>query len=156
MAGSVNKVFLIGNLGRDPEVRHASDGRRIVQLSLATSDTWKDKTTGERKERTEWHRVVVFNERLGEIAEKYLQKGSKVFLEGQLQTRKWTDTNNVERYTTEVILSQFKGELALLDSRPNALQEPLSPEDGLQSYSKLSPPPMTGSLAEELNDEVPF
>jgi len=158
MAGSVNKVLLIGNLGRDPEVRHAADGRRIVQLSVATTEAWKDKTTGERKERTEWHRVVIFNEKLGEIAEKYLQKGSKVFLEGQLQTRKWTDNNNVERYTTEVILSQFRGELALLDSRSNSngFQEPFPSEDGPHQLRSGGAVAMGATLAEELNDDIPF
>lgn len=117
MAGSVNKVILVGNLGRDPEVRHTNDGNPIVNLSVATSETWRDRSSGERRERTEWHRVVIFNERLGEVAQKYLQKGSKVYLEGQLQTRKWTDQQGVEKYTTEVVLNRFRGELTMLDSR---------------------------------------
>jgi single-strand DNA-binding protein len=117
MAGSVNKVILIGNLGRDPEVRSTQDGMKIVQLSIATSESWKDKMSGERKDKTEWHRVVIFNERLAEVAEKYLKKGSKVYVEGQLQTRKWTDKDNVEKYTTEVVLSRFRGELTMLDGR---------------------------------------
>lgn len=117
MAGSVNKVILVGNLGRDPEVRHAQDGSKIVQLNLATSESWKDRQSGERKERTEWHRVVIFNPNLAEIAERYLRKGSKVYVEGQLQTRKWTDQSGAEKYTTEVVLSRFKGELTLLDGR---------------------------------------
>ena len=116
MAG-VNKVILVGNLGRDPEVRHTNDGNPIVNLSVATSETWRDRSSGERRERTEWHRVVIFNERLGEVAQKYLQKGSKVYLEGQLQTRKWTDQQGVEKYTTEVVLNRFRGELTMLDSR---------------------------------------
>ena len=116
MAGSLNKVMLMGNLGRDPEIRHANDGSRIGNLNLATSESWKDKATGERKDRTEWHRVVIFNPNLVDIAEKYLRKGSKVLVEGQLQTRKWTDANGVEKYTTEVVLSRFKGELTLLGS----------------------------------------
>ncbi|HPF46640.1 MAG: single-stranded DNA-binding protein [Alphaproteobacteria bacterium] len=117
MAGSVNKVILIGNLGRDPEVRHTQDGSPIVQLSIATSDTWKDRATGERRERTEWHRVVIFNEHLCKVAENYLKKGSKVYVEGSLQTRKWTDQQGVEKYTTEVVLQRFNGELTMLDGR---------------------------------------
>lgn len=117
MAGSVNKVILIGNLGRDPEIRHTQDGSPIVQLSVATSDTWKDRATGERRERTEWHRVVIFNEHLCKVAENYLKKGSKVYVEGSLQTRKWTDQQGVEKYTTEVVLQRFNGELTMLDGR---------------------------------------
>lgn len=117
MAGSVNKVILVGNLGRDPEVRHTQDGSKIVHLSVATSESWKDRGSGERKERTEWHRVVIFNDRVGEIAERYLRKGSKVYLEGALQTRKWTGQDGQERYTTEVVLGRFRGELTLLDAR---------------------------------------
>lgn len=117
MAGSVNKVILVGNLGRDPEVRTMQNGNRVANLSVATSETWRDRTSGERKERTEWHRVVIFNERLLEVAEKYLKKGSKVYLEGALQTRKWTDQSGQERYTTEVVLQQYRGELTMLDGR---------------------------------------
>jgi len=117
MAGSVNKVILIGNLGRDPEVRSMQDGNKIVQLSVATSEQWKDRNSGERKERTEWHRVVIFNDRLADVAEKYLRKGSKVYLEGQLQTRTWTDKEGQDRYTTEVVLGRFRGELTMLDGR---------------------------------------
>ena len=117
MAGSVNKVILIGNLGRDPEVRSTQDSMKIVQLSIATSESWKDKMSGERKDKTEWHRVVIFNERLAEVAEKFLKKGSKVYVEGQLQTRKWTDKDGLEKYTTEVVLSRFRGELTMLDGR---------------------------------------
>ena len=119
MAGSVNKVILVGNLGRDPEIRNTQDGTKVASFSIATSEAWKDKQTGERKERTEWHRISIFNERLVELAEKYLRKGSKVYVEGGLQTRKWTDTNNLERYTTEVLISRFRGELTMLDSRGN-------------------------------------
>src|SRR5262249_56761581 len=115
MAGSVNKVILVGNLGRDPEIRSTQDGMRIANLALATSESWRDRVSGERKERTEWHRVVIFNERLAEIAEKYLKKGSKVYLEGALQTRKWTDNSGQERYTTEIVLNRFRGELTMLD-----------------------------------------
>ena len=117
MAGSVNKVILIGNLGRDPEVRHSQDGGKIISFSVATSESWRDRQSGERKEKTEWHRVVVFNDRLAEVCEKYLRKGSKVYLEGALQTRKWTGNDNQERYTTEVVLSKFRGELTMLDGR---------------------------------------
>ncbi len=115
MAGSVNKVILVGNLGRDPEIRSTNDGTRIANFTLATSENWRDRATGERKERTEWHRVVVFNDRLSEIVEKYLKKGAKVYVEGQLQTRKWTDNSGQERYTTEIVLTRFKGELTMLD-----------------------------------------
>jgi single-strand DNA-binding protein len=117
MAGSVNKVILIGNLGRDPEVRQSQDGNPIVNMSVATSETWRDKGSGERRERTEWHRVVIFNERLAEVAQKYLKKGSKIYVEGQLQTRKWTDQSGVEKYSTEVVLQRFRGELTMLDGR---------------------------------------
>lgn len=117
MAGSVNKVILVGNLGRDPEVRFMQDGGKVVQLSVATSERWRDKGSGENKEKTEWHRVVIFNDRLGEIAERYLRKGSKVYLEGALQTRKWAGQDGQERYTTEVVLGRFRGELTLLDGR---------------------------------------
>jgi single-strand DNA-binding protein len=117
VAGSVNKVILIGNLGKDPEVRSLQNGGKVCNLSIATSESWKDKMTGERKERTEWHRVVIFNENLTNIAERYLKKGSKVYLEGQLETRKWTDQSGQEKYSTEVVLRQFRGELTLLDGR---------------------------------------
>jgi single-strand DNA-binding protein len=117
MAGSVNKVILVGNLGRDPEVRSTQDGRKIVNLNLATSESWKDKSSGERREKTEWHRVVIFNENLAGIAERFLKKGSKVYLEGQLQTRKYTDQAGVEKYSTEIVLQNYRGELTLLDSR---------------------------------------
>jgi single-strand DNA-binding protein len=115
MAGSVNKVILVGNLGRDPEIRSTNDGTRIANLNLATSESWRDRVSGERKERTEWHRVVIFNERLVEIAEKYLRKGSKIYVEGALQTRKWTDQQGQEKYSTEVVLQKFRGELTMLD-----------------------------------------
>jgi single-strand DNA-binding protein len=115
MAGSVNKVILIGNLGADPEIRRTQDGRPVANLRLATSESWRDKTTGERREKTEWHRVVIFNENLCRIAEQYLKKGSKVYLEGALQTRKWQDQSGQDRYSTEVVLQGFRGELTLLD-----------------------------------------
>jgi len=117
MAGSVNKVILVGNLGRDPEVRSMQNGGQIVHLNVATSENWRDRESGERREKTEWHRVVIFNENLGKIAQQYLRKGSKVYLEGQLQTRKWTDNSGVEKYTTEVVLQRYRGELTMLDSR---------------------------------------
>jgi len=115
MAGSVNKVILIGNLGRDPEVRNTQQGAKVVNLRIATSESWTDKSSGERQERTEWHSVAIFNERLADVAEKYLRKGRKVYIEGSLQTRKWTDKDGQERYTTEVVLRRFGGELVLLD-----------------------------------------
>ena len=117
MAGSVNKVILVGNLGRDPEVRTAQDGSKIVNLSIATSESWKDRSSGERKEKTEWHRVVIFNPNLADIAERYLKKGSTVYVEGALQTRKWTDQSGAEKYSTEVVISRFRGDLTLLGGR---------------------------------------
>src|SRR5260370_13053230 len=120
MAGSVNKVILVGNLGRDPELRSTQDGMRMANLAVATCETWRDKMSGERKERTEWHRVVIFNERLAEVAEKYLKKGAKVYIEGALQSRKWTDNSGQERYTTEVVLQRFRGELTMLDGARGA------------------------------------
>ena len=117
MAGSVNKVILVGNLGKDPEVRRMTSGEPVVNLSIATSESWRDKASGERKEKTEWHRVVIFNKNLAEVAEKYLRKGSKVYVEGQLQTRKWTDKDGAEKYSTEVVLQNFRGELTMLDGR---------------------------------------
>lgn len=117
MAGSVNKVILIGNVGRDPEIRSTQDGTRIANLSIATSETWRDRSSGERKERTEWHRVVIFNDRLVEVVEKYVKKGAKLYIEGALQTRKWTDKEGQEKYSTEVVLQKFRGELTMLDGR---------------------------------------
>jgi single-strand DNA-binding protein len=157
MAGSVNKVILIGNLGRDPEVRHSQDGFKVIVLSVATSESWRDKVSGERKDRTEWHRVVIMNERVAEIAEKYLKKGSKVYLEGQLQTRKWTDQQGQERYTTEVLLSRFRGELTLLDSRSSG-----DSEEGAGSYEGYSSQAggLSASKSEpnftDLDDDIPF
>lgn len=117
MAGSVNKVILVGNLGKDPEIRRTQDGRPIANLSVATSETWRDRATGERKEKTEWHRVVIFNEGLAKVAEQYLKKGAKVYVEGQLQTRKWTDQSGVEKYSTEVVLQGFNSTLTMLDGK---------------------------------------
>ncbi len=123
MAGSVNKVILVGNLGKDPEVRNAQNGSKIVTFNLATSETWNDKASGERKEKTEWHRIVVFNERVADVAEKYLRKGRKVFVEGTLQTRKWTDQSGAEKYTTEVVIDRFRGDLQLIDSNRGGEEE---------------------------------
>ncbi|PPD27816.1 MAG: single-stranded DNA-binding protein [Hyphomicrobium sp.] len=120
MAGSVNKVILVGNVGKDPEIRRTQDGRPIANLSLATSETWRDKNTGEKKEKTEWHRVVIFSEPLCKVVEQYVKKGSKLYIEGALQTRKWTDQSGVEKYSTEVVLQGFNGSLTMLDGRPGA------------------------------------
>jgi len=117
MAGSVNKVILVGNLGADPEVRRMPDGNPVVNLRIATSETWRDRNSGERRERTEWHRVVIFNENLAKVAEQYLRKGAKVFIEGQIQTRKWTDQQGQDKYSTEIVLNRFRGDLQMLDSR---------------------------------------
>jgi single-strand DNA-binding protein len=117
MAGSVNKVILVGNLGKDPEVRRMTSGEPVVNLSIATSESWRDKASGERKEKTEWHRVVIFNKNLAEVAEKYLRKGAKVYVEGSLQTRKWTDKDGAEKYSTEIVIQNFRGELTMLDGR---------------------------------------
>lgn len=154
MAGSLNKVLLIGNLGRDPEVRHMNDGSKVVQLALATNETWKDKNTGERKDKTEWHRVVIFNDRLADIAERYLKKGSKIFIEGQIQTRKWVDSSSQERYTTEVILGRFRGELTLLD-RPNHHDHHDYEEVPHNKEASLNHFPATKSF-DELDDDIPF
>jgi len=156
MAGSVNKVILVGNLGRDPEIRSLQDGNRVANLSVATSESWRDKSSGERRERTEWHRVVIFNERLVEVAEKYLKKGAKVYLEGQLQTRKWTDQSGAEKYTTEVVLQRFRGELTMLDSRggggggEGGPGEPAS-EPATAGGAGRGPAPVS-----DLDDEIPF
>ncbi len=130
MAGSVNKVILVGNLGRDPETRRLASGDPVVNLRLATSESWKDKASGERKEKTEWHSVVIYNENLARVAEQYLRKGSKVYIEGQLQTRKWTDQSGVEKYTTEVVLQRFRGEMTLLDGRAGGGDFAGSDDDG--------------------------
>jgi single-strand DNA-binding protein len=162
MGGSVNKVILIGNLGADPEVRHTQDGRPVVNLRLATSETWRDRQSGERKERTEWHRVVIFNENLAKVAEQYLKKGAKVFVEGQLQTRKYTDQQGQERYSTEVVLQQYRGELTMLDSRggANVGASDMERDEFGQSGPMDRPRAQSGSkvtsFARELDDEVPF
>ena len=159
MAGSVNKVTLIGNLGRDPEVRFSQNGDKIANLSVATSESWNDKASGERREKTEWHRVVIFNKHLAEIAEKYLKKGSKVYLEGALQTRKWTDNSGVEKYSTEVVLGNFKGELTMLDGRGDGGSGGYSGGGGGSQESDYGSGPndsMGGSAGDDLDDEIPF
>ncbi len=148
MAGSVNKVILVGNLGKDPEVRRMQSGDPVVNLSLATSENWRDKSSGERKEKTEWHRVVIFNKNLAEVAEKYLRKGSKVYVEGQLQTRKWTDKDGQEKYSTEVVLQNFRGELTMLDTKGGeggGGRERLGAGEAPASFQR-----------EEMDDEIPF
>jgi len=165
MAGSVNKVILIGNLGRDPEVRRLNNGGQVVNLRLATSESWRDKTSGERQERTEWHSVVIYNENLAKIAEQYLKKGSKVYIEGQLQTRKWQDQSGADKYATEVVLQRFRGELTLLDragdnvgargeeggdfGRSTAME-------GAREPARVAGRSGGASLSEELDDEIPF
>src|SRR5437870_551968 len=169
MAGSVNKVILVGNLGRDPELRSTQDGMRIANLRVATSESWRDKVSGERKDRTEWHRVVIFNERLAEIAEKYLRKGSKVYLEGALQNRKWTDNSGQERYTTEVVLGRFRSELMMLDGARGAAGGGAPPveggyDEGYAGGGFGDEPAAPGAAApargrtpvNDLNDEIPF
>jgi len=158
MAGSVNKVILVGNLGADPEVRQTQDGRPIVNLRVATSESWRDKATGERREKTEWHRVVIFNENLARVAEQYLKKGSKVYLEGSLQTRKWQDQSGQDRYSTEVVLQQYRGELTMLDGRGGGGEERQSGggdfgrTGAFAGGSKNS----GASFDKELDDEIPF
>ena len=153
MSGSVNKVTLVGNLGRDPEIRAMQNGDKIVQLSIATSDRWKDKNSGEQRERTEWHRVVIFNDALGKIAEQYLKKGSTVYLEGQLQTRKWTDQQSgQDKFTTEVVLQRYRGELTLLGSRPD---NQIYNEFNKSEIDQLSEPSVS-NIASDLDDEIPF
>ncbi|MBI3677525.1 MAG: single-stranded DNA-binding protein [Proteobacteria bacterium] len=150
MAGSVNKVILVGNLGKDPEVRRMTSGDPVVNLSVATSETWRDKASGERKEKTEWHRVVIFNKNLADVAEKYLRKGSKIYLEGALQTRKWTDKDGAEKYSTEVVVQNFRGELVMLDSRgEGGGQAAISGRGGSQ-------PAVSNFDRSEMDDEIPF
>jgi single-strand DNA-binding protein len=150
MAGSVNKVILVGNLGRDPEARSFGDGGTVVNLSLATSENWRDKTTGERREKTEWHRVVIFNENLAKIATQYLKKGSKIYIEGQLQTRKWTDQSGQDKYSTEVVLQRYRGELTMLDSRGEGGGFGEGGNGGAAGGG------VEGDGGGELDDEIPF
>jgi len=160
MAGSVNKVILVGNLGKDPEIRRTQDGRPIANLSVATSDSWRDKATGERKEKTEWHRVVIFSEGLCKIAEQYLKKGSKVYLEGQLQTRKYTDKEGVEKYSTEVVLQNFNSTLTMLDTRGGGGGGGADASDGdfgSQGATPARKPAMAGAgKSGDMDDEIPF
>jgi single-strand DNA-binding protein len=160
MAGSINKVILIGNLGADPEIRNTQDGRPIANLRIATSESWRDKGSGERRERTEWHRVVIFNEGLCRIAEQYLRKGSKVYLEGQLQTRKWEDKSGQDRYTTEVVLQGFNSQLTMLDSRNSGAGEGGQDHasSGSSDFGQSGPmdTAKTGTFDKELDDEIPF
>jgi single-strand DNA-binding protein len=172
MAGSVNKVILVGNLGRDPEVRHTQNNQKVVNMRIATSERWRDRQSGESKERTEWHSVVIFNENLADIAERYLRKGSSVYVEGQLQTRKWTDQSGQERYSTEVVLSRFKGELTLLGGRGEGgggdygsgdYGDDQGPGAGSTRSAPQSRGPAGGSgrarpasIADELDDDIPF
>lgn len=163
MAGSVNKVILVGNLGADPDVRSLQSGDKVVNLSVATSETWRDRQSGERRERTEWHRVVIFNENLAKVAEQYLRKGSKVYLEGQLQTRKWQDQNGQDRYSTEVVLQRYRGELTMLDGRQDREGMGGGYGGGQMGYSggqgggsapqDRGPAPAIGS---DLDDDIPF
>jgi single-strand DNA-binding protein len=158
MAGSVNKVILVGNLGRDPEIRSTQDGLRIANLSVATSESWRDKNSGERKEKTEWHRVAIFNERLVDVVEKYLKKGSKVYIEGALQTRKWTDNSGQERYTTEVVLQRFRGELTMLDGRSGGGEGGYAsdPSDDDMPVRQSAARPARAAATQDLDDEIPF
>ena len=158
MAGSVNKVILVGNLGRDPEVRRMGSGDPVVNLNIATSESWRDKQSGERKEKTEWHRVVIFNENLARVAEQYLRKGAKVYLEGQLQTRKWQDQSGQEKYTTEIVLQKFRGDLTILDNRGGGDAAGDDPEMGApagrgKSSGDRDAPPHPG---DDLDGDIPF
>jgi single-strand DNA-binding protein len=165
MAGSVNKVILVGNLGKDPEIRTLNSGDRVANLRIATSETWRDKASGERKEKTEWHRVVIFNKNLADVAEKYLRKGSKVYVEGQLQTRKWTDQQGIERYSTEVVLQNFNSQLTMLDKIGGGGGDFRSDDSGSGSdFGSAGPsaprekaPAMAGGGKRgDMDDEIPF
>ena len=161
MAGSVNKVILVGNLGADPEIRRTQDGRPVANLRVATSDSWRDKATGERRERTEWHRVVIFNEGLCRIAEQYLKKGAKVYLEGQLQTRKWQDQQGQDRYSTEVVLQGFNSQLTMLDRAGTGgaggdAGESADFGSAGPSAPRERKPALAGAKRDDLDDEIPF
>jgi len=162
MAGSVNKVILVGNLGADPEIRTLNSGDRVANLRVATSETWRDRNSGERKERTEWHRVVIFNDNLVKVAENYLRKGSKVYIEGALQTRKWQDQSGQEKYSTEVVLQKFRGELTMLDGRGEGAGTGggMSDDDygssGGGGFQRAQPSGPKESFSADLDDEIPF
>lgn len=151
MSGSVNKVILVGNLGKDPEIRRTQNGDAIVSFSLATAESWRDKTTGERKEKTEWHNVVIFNDNIGKVAEAYCKKGSKVFVEGQLQTRKWQDKDGNDRYSTEVVLQRFRGELTLLDGQKDGDKREAS-----GTSQRSAQPRQATREAAPIDDAIPF
>jgi len=157
MAGSVNKVILVGNLGKDPEIRTLNSGDRVANLRIATSESWRDKSSGERKEKTEWHQVVIFNENIVKVAENYLHKGSTVYIEGALQTRKWSDAQGVEKYSTEIVLQKFRGELTMLGGRGGA--ESGSSDDSSGGYQAGGQAKSSGpreSFSADLDDEIPF
>ena len=162
MAGSVNKVILVGNLGKDPEIRRTQDGRPIANLSVATSESWRDKATGERKEKTEWHRVVIFNEGLCKVAEQYLKKGAKVYIEGQLQTRKWTDQSGADKYSTEVVLQGFNSNLTMLDGRGGGGGSNFSSDDQGGDFGAGGPSSAprravaAGARNSDMDDDIPF
>jgi single-strand DNA-binding protein len=154
MSGSVNKVIIIGHLGRDPEVRRTTAGDPVASLSVATSESWRDKHSGERVEKTEWHRIVIWNEHLAKVAEQYLRKGSKVYLEGQLATRKWTDRDGVEKYTTEIVLNRFRGELQLLDNRTS--DDRAGSSGSNTDRGTDAGEPLANFDRTDLDDEIPF
>ena len=154
MAGSVNKVILVGNLGKDPEIRSMQSGDKVASFSIATSESWKDKATGERKEKTEWHRISVWNQGLVKVIESYVKKGSKVYIEGQLETRKWTDKDGVEKYSTEVVLRPFRGELTMLDSKGGGGSS--FQDSGANGYAPAKAASSGGGRADDFEDEIPF
>ena len=158
MAGSVNKVILVGNLGKDPEIRSLGSGDRVANLRVATSETWRDKSSGERKEKTEWHRVVIFNDNLVKVAEQYLRKGSKIYLEGSIQTRKWTDQSGVEKFSTEIVLQKFRGELTMLDGRGDSegASEGGGYSGGFSSGPRAQSSAPREDFSADLDDEIPF
>jgi single-strand DNA-binding protein len=156
MAGSVNKVILIGNLGADPEIRTLNSGDRVANLRIATSESWRDRASGEKKERTEWHRVVIFNDNLVKVAESYLRKGAKVYIEGAIQTRKWTDQAGVEKYSTEIVLQKFRGELTMLDGKGGDSGGDYDAGAGFSSGPRTQPSGPRESFSADLDDEIPF
>ena len=156
MAGSVNKVILIGNLGADPEIRTLNSGDRVANLRIATSETWRDRGSGERKERTEWHRVVIFNDNLVKVAENYLRKGSKVYVEGAIQTRKWTDQSGQEKYSTEIVLQKYRGELTMLDGRAGGDAGEADYGGGFSSGPRNQSSGPQEDFSADLDDEIPF